>query len=47
MLDSIFYWIGVIVCVAGGFAVTGMFVGTVINFIWKRLKAVHTLTPIQ
>ena len=43
MLDIIFYLVGVIVCVAGGFSVTGIFVGLSINLIWKRLKDVHTL----
>lgn len=47
MLDVIFYWIGVIACVSSGLFVTGMFVGIVINFIWKRLKAVHTLAKIM
>ncbi len=47
MLDIIFYWVGVIVCVAGGFAVTGIFLGLSTNLIWKRLKDVHTLPKLM
>ena len=47
MLDNIFYWIGVIVCVAGGLFVTGMFIGMGTNLVWKRLKDVHTLAKLM
>lgn len=47
MLDIIFYWVGCIVCIVGGFAVTGILLGLSTNLIWKRLKNVHTLTKLM
>lgn len=47
MLDIIFYRVGVIVCIAGGFAVTGIFLGLSTNLVWKRLKTRHTLAKLM
>ena len=47
MLDTIFYCIGVVVCIASGFAVTGIFLGLSANLVWKRLKTRHTLAKLM
>lgn len=46
MLDIIFYWTGVVVCITSGLFVTGITLGIVVNFVWHKLRDTHSIASL-